>query len=92
MRGLASGVMLNHGPLVLWPRANGDLSRSVGGVTLTHPQRWHAHHHTPGTGHRYQGRFTSFPLQADDHVLTVCRDVERHPARAGLVPQAEEWR
>ena len=59
---------------------------------MTHTQRWHAHHHTVGTGPLYQGRFKSFPVQEDDHLLTVCRYVERNPLRAGLVPQAETWR
>ena len=92
MRVLAYGVLPNHWHLVLWPRADGDLSRCVGWLTLTHTQRWHAHHHTTGTGHLYQGRFKSFPVQTDEHFLTVCRYVERNPVRAGLVPQAECWR
>src|SRR5262249_31209833 len=50
------------------------------------------HHHTTGTGHLYQGRFKSFPVQTDEHFLTVCRYVERNPVRAGLVLQAEHWR
>jgi putative transposase len=36
-------VMPSHWHLVLWPRADGDLSRFVGWLTLTHTQRWHAH-------------------------------------------------
>jgi putative transposase len=59
---------------------------------VTYTQRWHAHHHTAGTGPLYQGRFKSFPIQADEHLLTVCRYVERNPLRAGLVPRAERWR
>jgi putative transposase len=89
---LAYGVMPNHWHLVLWPRADGDVSRCVGWLTLMHTQRWHAHHHTTGTGHLYQGRFKSFPVQTDAHFLTVCRYVERNPVRAGLVPRAERWR
>ncbi|HEY5871333.1 MAG TPA: transposase [Candidatus Tectomicrobia bacterium] len=92
MRVLAYCVMPNHWHLVLWPHADGDLSRCVGWLTLTHTQRWHAHHHTTGTGHLYQGRFKSFPIQTDEHLLTVCRYVERNPVRAGLVPRAEDWR
>lgn len=92
MRVLAYCVMPNHWHLVLWPRADGDLSRCVGWLTLTHTQRWHAHQHTTGTGHLYQGRFKSFPVQTDAHFLTVCRYVERNPVRAGFVPQAEHWR
>jgi putative transposase len=92
MRTLAYCVMPNHWHLVLWPRRDGDLSRFMGWLTLTHTQRWHAHHHTAGTGHLYQGRFKSFPVQNDNHMLTVCRYVERNPLRAGLVVRAEEWR
>jgi putative transposase len=89
---LAYCVLPNHWHLVLWPRADGDLSRFVGWLTLTHTQRWHAHYHTVGAGHAYQGRFKSFPVQADEHLLTVCRYVERNALRAGLVPRAEDWR
>jgi putative transposase len=31
-------------------------------------------------------------VKIDDHMLTVCRYVERNPLRAGLVVRAEEWR
>ena len=89
---LAYCVMPNHWHLVVQPRADGDLSRFVGWLTLTHTQRWHAHYHDVGWGHLYQGRFKSFPVQEDDHLLTVCRYVERNPLRAGLVRRAEDWR
>ena len=92
MRTVAYCVMPNHWHLVLWPRRDGDLSRFMGWLTLTHTQRWHAHHQTAGTGHLYQGRFKSFPVQNDDHMLTVCRYVERNPLRAGPVVRAETWR
>ncbi len=68
------------------------LSRFLGWLTLTHTQRWHAHYHTVGTGHLYQGRFKSFPVAADEHFWTVCRYVERNALRAGLVERAEDWR
>ena len=61
-------------------------------ITATHTMRYHAHYHTSGEGHLYQGRFKSFPLQDDDHFLTVCRYVERNALRAGLVKRAEDWR
>ena len=92
VRLLAYCVMPNHWHLVLWPKADGDLSRFLGWLTLTHTQRWHAHRHTAGTGHLYQGRFKSFPIQEDDHLLTVCRYVERNALRPGLVRRAEDWR
>ena len=92
MRLLAYCVMPNHWHLVVWPRQDGDLSRFMNWLTLTHTQRWHTHRQTVGTGHLYQGRFKSFVVQTDEHLLTVCRYVERNALRAGLVERAEAWR
>lgn len=91
MRLLAYCLMPNHFHLLLWPRGDGDLSAFMRWLTVTHTQRWHAHHGTAGTGHLYQGRFKSFPVQSDEHFLTVCRYVERNALRAGLVERAQEW-
>ena len=57
-------LMPNHWHLVVWPRDDGDLSRFVGWLTLTHTQRWHAHRQSVGQGHLYQGRFKSFVRRA----------------------------
>jgi REP-associated tyrosine transposase len=92
MRLLSYVVLPNHWHLVLWPRHDGELSTYAQWLTVTHVRRWHAHHHTGGTGPIYQGRFKSFPVQDDDHFYTVCRYVERNPLRANLVARAEEWR
>jgi len=88
---LAYCLMPNHWHLVVWPRNDGELSRFVGWLTLTHTQRWHAHRHSIGTGHVYQGRFKSFPIQSDEHFYTVARYVERNAVRANLVRRAERW-
>jgi len=88
---LAYCVMPNHWHLVVWPRKDGELSRFVGWLTLTHTQRWHSHRGSIGSGHVYQGRFKSFPVETDEHYFTVARYVERNPLRAGLVRRAEEW-
>jgi putative transposase len=89
---LAYCVMPNHWHLVVWLADDGELSRFVGWLTLTHTQRWHAHYRNVGTGHLYQGRFKSFPVEEDEHLLTLCRYVERNPLRAGLVARVEDWR
>jgi len=92
MRLLAYCLLPNHWHLVVWPRRDGELSAFGHWLTLTHTQRWHAHYHDVGTGHLYQGRFKSFPVAADAHLLQVCRYVERNALRAGLVARAEAWR
>lgn len=89
---LAYVLMPNHFHLVLWPRKDGELSEFMRLLTVTHTQRWHANRHTAGTGPLYQGRFKSFPIQQDEHLLTVMRYVERNPLRAGRVERAEDWR
>ncbi len=92
MRLLAWCVMPNHWHLVLWPRGDGDLSEFMRWLTVTHTQRWHAAHRTAGTGPLYQGRFKSFPIQEDDHLLAVLRYVGRNPVRANLGWEAEAGR
>jgi putative transposase len=54
-----------------------------------HVRRYHQHYHS--SGHIWQGRSKSFPIQSDDHLLTVLRYVERNPVRARLTRLAERW-
>jgi REP-associated tyrosine transposase len=91
LRLLAYCLMPNHWHMLVWPRKDGQLSDAMRWLTLTHTQRWHAHRHTAGTGPVYQGRFKSFPVQSDEHFLSVARYVERNPVRARLVKRAEDW-
>jgi putative transposase len=88
---LAYCLLPNHWHLIVWPRKDGELSRFVGWLSLTHTQRWHAHRGSTGSGHVYQGRFKSFPVQEDEHFYAAARYVERNAARAGLVRRAEQW-
>jgi putative transposase len=83
-------LMPNHFHLCLWPRHDGDLSAYMGWLMTAHVRRYHAHHHS--SGHIWQGRFRDFPIEADDHLLTVLRYIERNPVRAGLVCRAQDWR
>jgi putative transposase len=91
MRLLAYCLMPNHFHLVLWPRKNGDLSRWMQWLLTSHVRRYHRHYGS--SGHVWQGRFKAFPIQQDDHLLTVMRYVERNPLRwrAISVRKAENW-
>jgi putative transposase len=94
LRILGYTLMSNHWHFVVWPRQRRDseVTDFFRWLTLTHSQRWHAHHGTSGMGHIYQGRFKSFPIAGDEHLLRVLRYAERNPLRAGLVSRAEDWR
>ncbi len=91
VRILAYSVMPNHWHLLLWPREEGELSEVMRWLTVTHTQRWHANRGTAGSGPIYQGRFKSFPVQSDEHLLTVARYIERNPLRARLVEDVRQW-
>src|SRR5678815_5231248 len=74
------------------PKRDGELSRFMQWVTVTHVRRWHAHRKSTGAGPLYQGRFRSFPAQDDQHLLVLIRYVERNALRAKLCRRAEQWR
>jgi putative transposase len=78
--------------LLLWPREDGDPSTFMSWLTMIHSKRWHAHHRTARTGHLYQGRYKSFRVQSDEHLLAICRYVERNARRVNLVQRAEKWK
>ena len=84
-------LMPDHWNLVLRPRGDGDLSKYLSWVSNTHVKRYRAQH--PKTsGHLYQGRYKSFPVKPDEHLLAVLRFVETSPLRAKIVKKAERWR
>jgi putative transposase len=85
-------IMSNHWHFVVWPKADGEVSQFFRWLAHTHAMRWRVSHETVGDGHLYQGRFKSFPVQDDEHFLTLCRYVERNPVVVGAAERAELWR
>ena len=81
--------MPNHFHLVLCPIEDGDLSKWMQWLQSAYVQNYRLRYKS--SGHIWQGRFKAFPIEDDDHLLTVVRYVERNPLRAGLVSRAEEW-
>ena len=51
-------------------------------LLTSHVRRYHQHY--GGSGHVWQGRFKSFPVQRDEHLIIVLRYVLQNPVRAGL--------
>ena len=55
----------------------------------SHVRRHHCRYGT--SGHVWQGRFRSFIVQKDHHLLQVARYVESNPIRGSLVVSASDW-
>jgi putative transposase len=89
MRVLAYCLMPNHIHLTVWPQGGRDLSKWMHWLWTAHVRSYRKQYR--GSGHIWQGRFKAFPVQEDDHLLTVLRYIECNPLRAGLVNRAEEW-
>jgi putative transposase len=90
LRLLAFCLMPNHSHLAVWPVGDHDLSAAMHWPLTTHASHYQKRHRS--TGHVWQGRFKAFPIQEDEHLLTVLRYIERNPLRAALVTRAEDWR
>lgn len=89
MRLLAYCLMPSHFHLVLHPMDDGDMSRWMQWLTTSHVRRYHRHYDS--SGHVWQGRYKSFPIETDDHMYIVLRYVERNPLRANMVDRAQDW-
>jgi putative transposase len=89
LRVLGWCLMPNHFHAVLWPERDEELAAWLHWLLTTHACRYNKQYHLPG--HVWQGRSHAFPIQEDDHLLTVLRYVERNPLRAQLVARAEQW-
>lgn len=56
----------------------------------SHVRRYHQHYGT--SGHVWQGRYKSFIVQEDGHLLTVARYIEGNPVRANPVKSCKSWK
>lgn len=79
-------LMTNHVHFVAVPREEDSLAAAFKPVDMRYSQHVNRRLHT--TGHLWQGRFYSCPLD-DEHLWEAVRYVERNPVRAGMVKRAE---
>ena len=86
---MAYCLMTNHFHLLVKTREGSDLGKWMQWLMTSHVRRYHRHYGS--SGHVWQGRFKSFPVQDDEHLLTVIRYVEGNPVRAGMVKSAKDW-
>lgn len=84
-------LMPNHWHFVVRSTTDDQVGGFFGLLSVMHTIQYHAHYKSSRTGHLYQGRFESFPIQSDEHLLIAMRYLERNPVRANFVERAEDW-
>lgn len=81
-------LMPNHIHMIAVPKGKEGLRQAIGeahrrySVLINTRQGW--------TGHLWQGRFASFPMDAE-YLLAAARYIEMNPVRAGLVADPYRW-
>ena len=85
----AFSLMPNHFHFVIEASHQQSLSRFMQWLLTSHVRRYHKHYGS--SGHVWQGRFKSFPVQRDEHLLMVVRYVLQNPVRSGLVASVNDW-
>jgi putative transposase len=85
----AFSLMPNHFHFVIESSHQQSLSRFMQWLLTSHVRRYHKHY--GGSGHVWQGRFKSFPVQRDEHLLMVLRYVLQNPIRSGLAASVNDW-
>jgi putative transposase len=83
-------LMPNHWHMVLRPARGRDLSSYLSWVSNTHVKRYRARYRRT-SGHLYEGRYKSFPVEVAPWSLALLQFVESNPLRAKLVPRARDW-
>ena len=82
-------LMPNHFHLLVQPKTPEALSAFMQWALTAHVRRYHKHYRSHG--HVWQGRFKSFSIQQDEHLLCVLRYVLRNPVRARLAEKPDQW-
>jgi putative transposase len=82
-------LMPNHFHMLVLADRAVDLSKWMHWLLTAHVRRTYRLRGTDG--HIWQGRFRSFIIKGDGHLLTVARYIEANPVRGCLVESAENW-
>lgn len=85
---LAWCLMDNHVHMILVPPQIDDLRGVVAPVHTRYSN--HINRLRDWTGHLFEGRFWSYPMD-EQHTMIAVRYIENNPVAAGLVAAAEQW-
>jgi putative transposase len=85
---LAYCLMPNHFHLVVTSELE-RLSRGMHLLNFRYAQSFNERHDR--VGHLYQGRFSTYVVETDEHFVAACAYVFENPVRAGLCATRDEW-
>ncbi len=80
-------LMGNHVHLLL--KAIEDPGTFMKRITVSYSW-WHNHKHDR-TGHLFQNRYLSEPVEEEDYLLTVLRYIHQNPLKAGMVKSVKDY-
>ncbi len=80
-------LMSNHVHLLM--KEEEEIGNSVKRIAIRYAA-WHSRKYER-TGHLFQNRYISEPVENDSYFITVARYILRNPVKAGVVVKAEEY-
>ena len=66
------------------------MAKYLSWLTNTHVKRYRARYRRC-SGHLYQGRYKSFPVETDSYLLALLRYVEANAVRPSMVSRVQDW-
>jgi putative transposase len=82
-------LLPDHFHLLVRPVSGSNLSHCMQWLQTSYARRFNDYHGTEGP--LWQGRYKSFLVQENEHLLTVMSYIEGHPLRIGLADTAEDY-
>lgn len=84
-------LMTNHVHLMVQPTEDATLAKLMKRVNQSYTRYYQKRYHT--TGHVWQGRYKSIPIESEAYYCRCARYIELNPVRAGIAhhPGEYEW-
>jgi len=82
-------LMPNHVHLLLKTEKDEEIGNIIKRITVGYVQYHNLHY--ARTGHLFQNRFRSEPVEDESYFVTVLRYIHQNPLKAGIVKEMEEY-
>ena len=82
-------LMTNHAHLLIHSESPQAISKMMHGLQRSYVLYFRKKYQW--TGHLFQGRFKSLPIESESYLLECARYIERNPLRAKMVQGPSDW-